>query len=59
MRQTASATSCGLGGLAYWYAVLPFHALVFRGMLEGLRREAEQRAGASAPSSSPAKRLPA
>ena len=32
----------GLAGLAYWYAVLPFHGLVFRGMLAGIRREAER-----------------
>lgn len=31
----------GLLGLAYWYAVLPFHHLVFGGMLRGIRREAE------------------
>lgn len=31
----------GLAGLVYWGAVLPFHAVVFRGMLRGLQREAE------------------
>src|SRR5271167_2014517 len=30
----------GLFGLAYWYSVLPFHAIVFRGMLSGVEREA-------------------
>jgi len=29
-----------LFGLAYWYSVLPFHAIVFRGMLGGIEREA-------------------
>ena len=32
----------GLLGLAYWFAVLPLHGFVFRGMLEGIRRSAEQ-----------------
>lgn len=32
----------GLFGLAYWYAVLPFHAVVFKGMLAGIQRAAEQ-----------------
>jgi uncharacterized protein YbjT (DUF2867 family) len=32
----------GLLGLLYWYAVLPFHELVFRGMLAGIRRDALQ-----------------
>ncbi len=39
--QTARFKPRGLLGLAYWYAVLPFHAVVFRGMLEGIRKEAE------------------
>lgn len=29
----------GLGGLAYWFAVLPLHGIVFRGMLNGIRAE--------------------
>jgi len=28
--------------LIYWYAVLPFHHLVFRGMLAGIQRDAIQ-----------------
>ncbi len=31
----------GLLGLAYWYAVFPLHGVVFRGMLNGIRRAAE------------------
>lgn len=31
----------GLLGLAYWYAVLPLHGFVFRGMTAGIRRAAE------------------
>ncbi len=34
----------GLAGLAYWYAVLPLHGIVFRGMLAGIRRHAESAA---------------
>ena len=32
----------GISGLAYWYAVLPLHGIVFRGMLAGIEREAKQ-----------------
>lgn len=32
----------GLFGLAYWYAVVPLHALVFGGMLNGIKRAAEK-----------------
>lgn len=42
--QTACFKPKGLGGLAYWYAVLPLHAFVFRGMLSGIRRTAERAA---------------
>ena len=41
--QTASFLPKGLVGLAYWYAVLPLHGIVFRGMLRGIRRAAESR----------------
>ncbi len=41
LTQTARFLPKGLFGLAYWYAVLPFHAFVFSGMLDGIRREAE------------------
>jgi len=40
--QTARFVPRGLGGLAYWYAVLPFHHVVFRGMLGGIRDAAER-----------------
>ena len=39
--QTARFKPAGPRGLAYWYAVLPLHSIVFSGMLEGIRREAE------------------
>jgi uncharacterized protein YbjT (DUF2867 family) len=32
----------GLAGIAYWYAVLPLHGIVFRSMLHGLVRAAER-----------------
>jgi hypothetical protein len=42
--QTARFRPRGLGGLVYWWVVTPFHGLVFRSMLTGIRREAEARA---------------
>jgi hypothetical protein len=38
--QTARFKPKGLGGLAYWYAVLPLHGIVFNGMIRGIRRAA-------------------
>ena len=49
LHQTASFLPKGLLGLAYWYAVLPLHGIVFRGMLRGIRREAESRTAAVDP----------
>ncbi len=45
--QTASFVPRGLAGLAYWYAVMPLHACVFSGMLQGIRQTAEDAAAAS------------
>ncbi len=42
IRQTAVFDPLGLFGLAYWYAVCPFHALVFDGMLKGIAAAAER-----------------
>jgi len=39
--QTARFRPRGLPGLLYWYGVLPFHHVVFRGMIQGIRRAAE------------------
>ncbi len=36
LTQTARFRPRGLLGLAYWYAVLPLHAVVFAGMLRGI-----------------------
>ncbi len=46
--QTARFLPKGLAGLAYWYAVMPLHAIVFNGMLGGIRRAAEQDARSAA-----------
>ncbi|NNE07100.1 MAG: SDR family oxidoreductase [Gemmatimonadetes bacterium] len=45
--QTARFMPRGLFGLLYWYAVQPFHGVVFRGMLHGIERAAiaDARAG--------------
>jgi uncharacterized protein YndB with AHSA1/START domain len=40
--QTARFAPKGLAGLLYWYSVLPLHNVVFPGMLEGIRQEAEK-----------------
>jgi uncharacterized protein YbjT (DUF2867 family) len=41
LRQRARFQPRGLFGILYWYGVMPFHGVVFHGMLEGIRREAE------------------
>jgi hypothetical protein len=47
IRQTAIFDPVGLSGLAYWYALYPIHAWMFRGMLrkiaERTERESEDR----------------
>ena len=40
LRQVARFKPKGLLGLVYWYAVLPLHGVVFRGMQRGIRRAA-------------------
>ena len=42
LTMTARFRPKGLSGLIYWYSVLPFHQFVFRGMLQGIKREAER-----------------
>jgi len=42
LEQEALFIPRGLFGLLYWYAVVPFHVIVFKGMLDGVRREALQ-----------------
>jgi hypothetical protein len=41
IEQTARFRPRGLFGRAYWYGVLPFHSLVFPGLLDGIVRDAE------------------
>lgn len=36
IQQTAIFEPLGLSGLAYWYALFPVHAFVFRGMIKGI-----------------------
>ena len=42
LQQIALFKPRGLFGLVYWYAVVPFHNIVFSGMISGIRREALQ-----------------
>ncbi len=42
IRQTAIFDPSGLAGLLYWYSCYPLHALVFRGMIEGISAAAER-----------------
>jgi hypothetical protein len=46
LRQTALFEPRGLFGLVYWYAVVPLHNIVFRGMIAGIERESLQIAAA-------------
>lgn len=41
LSQTAFFAPRGLGGLLYWYALYPIHALIFSGLIERLARRAE------------------
>jgi uncharacterized protein YbjT (DUF2867 family) len=47
LRQVARFKPRGLGGILYWFAVTPFHNMVFQDMIRGIRKEAEagQRGG--------------
>lgn len=40
LRQTAIFDPKGLSGLLYWYGIFPLHGLIFKGMLEGIFKEA-------------------
>ena len=42
LTQTAWFAPRGLGGILYWYAVSPFHNLLFDGMLRGIARAAHR-----------------
>ena len=51
IRQTAIFDPGGLPGLLYWYALYPIHALVFAGMLKGIKRAVEAGAAKACPAS--------
>ena len=38
LTQTATFRPLGLWGRMYWYAVLPFHGFIFRGMLQNIAK---------------------
>ncbi|RZK78728.1 MAG: SDR family oxidoreductase [Pedobacter sp.] len=38
LTQTATFRPLGLSGRLYWYAVLPFHAFIFKGMMENISK---------------------
>jgi uncharacterized protein YbjT (DUF2867 family) len=40
IRQTAIFDPAGLAGLLYWYVLYPLHAIIFRGMLNGIAARA-------------------
>lgn len=44
LAQVARFRPRGLLGLLYWYTIKPLHGIVFTGMLNGIRREAEAQA---------------
>lgn len=53
LTQTARFRPRGLAGVLYWYAVLPFHGIVFHQMLNGIRFAAERLAATPEPSAQP------
>jgi uncharacterized protein YbjT (DUF2867 family) len=47
LTQTAIFEPRGLAGMAYWHAIMPLHGLVLGGMIDGIRRAAEEAAAAA------------
>jgi uncharacterized protein YbjT (DUF2867 family) len=43
LEQTATFRPLGLWGRLYWYAVLPFHGFIFKGMIKRIAKEVEQK----------------
>ena len=43
LSQTAFFAPKGLAGWGYWYGLYPFHALIFSGLIDQIRRRAEQK----------------
>lgn len=48
IRQAATFEPAGFPGRLYWYGILPLHAIVFRGMIAALAREAIREAAREA-----------
>ena len=46
LEQTAAFDPKGLAGLVYWYALYPFHAWIFRGLINSIARRAERASAA-------------
>ena len=42
LEQTAVFSPKGVAGLLYWYALYPFHAWIFRGLIRSIARRAER-----------------
>jgi uncharacterized protein YbjT (DUF2867 family) len=53
-RQRAVFFPKGLAGRLYWWAILPFHGVIFSGMANRITAEAEAEVSADAPAESPA-----
>jgi hypothetical protein len=49
IRQTATFDPRGVLGRLYWYAILPVHGIIFRGMLAGIARRGRKDGGSSQP----------
>ncbi len=47
--QTAFFEPHGLAGMAYWYALYPFHQLIFSGMAKAIIRRASVKTSARLP----------
>ena len=47
LEQTAVFSPKGVTGLIYWYALYPFHAWIFRGLIRAIARRAEQMAASA------------
>ena len=45
LTQTATFRPLGLSGRLYWYAVLPFHSFIFKGMINNIIKEPELNSG--------------
>lgn len=43
LTQTATFRPLGLSGRLYWYAVLPFHGFIFRGMINNIIKEENEK----------------